>query len=304
MNALAFMDAEIWYGRYDGRQWHEVKRIARAHAAELLPGRSSELVIARSGPAFAYAFDHSAARRSNAAGNQGLVLLHRRGSEWSADTLQTWEGPRAVQLTTDTSGIIVAVFTQAYFEGGRSHGPDLFTARYLRRWDRPQLVMTIPSRYVAAPTVGGRIHTGSPIAWQSAQPGAESANLEWGVFGSDHLIRPIGRLAPTSIMDRPAMLRLGSAGALWIVRDGHSVTSLRFLAAQDTVAQDLGTIQVPVDNPVTHAATLADGTILIVSGGLGRAPSDPPASSYLTTAVVRCTGARRTARAARVPSTQ
>jgi hypothetical protein len=303
-NALAFADAEIWYGRYDGRRWHDVVRIARAYGAELLPGRSSELVIARSGPAFAYAFDQSAARRSNAAGNQGLVLLHRRGSNWKADTLSTWESPRAVQLATDTSGALVAIYTQAYFDSGRFYGPDLFTARYVTHWGQPRVALKIPSRYVAAPMLAGRVHTGSVIAWQSVQPGAQTAILEWGTFGSDHLIRPMGHLAPTSIVDRPAMLNVDGANALWIVRDGNSSTSLRLITAHGDTAHDLGSLRVPADNPEMHAAVVADGTILIVSGALGRAPSDPPATSYLTIAVVRCSGARRLGGATRVPSTQ
>jgi hypothetical protein len=304
MNALAFMDAEIWYGRYDGRRWTDVSRIARVHAAELLPGRSSGLVATPSGIAFAYAFDRSAERGSRAAGNQGLVLLRRRGSEWKADTLQTWEGPGDVQLATDTSGVIVAAYTQAYFEGGRPHGPDLFTARFDARWERPRLAINVPSRYVAAPMLPRRVHAGSVIAWQSAQAGAEGAVLEWGVFGHDQVVRSRGHVAAGSIMDRPAMLQAGGASALWLLRDGKSQTSLRLIVARDTTLQDLGSIQVPLDNPTPHAAVLEDGTILIVTGGLGRSPSDPPASSYLTTAVVRCTGARPVERAVRVPSNQ
>jgi len=303
-NALAFPEAEIWYGRYDGRRWRGVVRIARAYGAELLPGRSSGLVIARTGLAFAYAFDQSAVRRSNAAGNQGLVLLHRRGSDWKADTLPTWESPGTIQLATDTLGALVAIYTHAYFEGGRSHGPDLFTARYATQWDRPRVALKIPSRHVAAPMVAGPVHTGSVIAWQSSEPGTLSAILEWGMFGSDHLVRPMGHLAPTSNGERPAMVKVDGANALWIVRDGQSSTSLRLIAAQGDTARDLGAIRVPADNPVMHAAVLTNGTVLIISGGLGRASSDPPASSYLTTAVVRCTGARRLGGATRVPSTQ
>jgi hypothetical protein len=299
-NALAFADAEVWYGRYDGRRWHDVARIARAYEAELLPGRSSELVIARSGLAFAYAYDQSAARRSNAAGSQGLVLLHGRGSDWKADTLPTWEGPRAIQLAADTSGALVAIYTQAYFEAGRFFGPDLFTARYVTHWDRPRVALKIPSRHVAAPMLAGRVHTGTVISWQSAEPGTASAILEWGTFGSDNLIRPMGQLAPISMGDRPAMLKVDGANALWIVRDGNSLTSLRLIAAQGDIAHDLGSIRIPAHNPAMHAAVLANGAILILSGALGRASSDPPASSYLTTAVVSCSGARRRGSATRV----
>jgi hypothetical protein len=302
-NALAFEDAEIWYGRYDGRRWRELRRIARARGAELLPGRSSELVVAGSGIAFAYAFERRAPRGSNAASGEGLVLLHRRGSEWREDTLPTWEAPRAVQLASDSSGVIVAAFAQSYFDRGRPHGPALFTARFDTRWSPSRLAFDAPPHYVAEPMLSGRVHAGSVITWRSSQPGGGIASLEWGVFTRVYAVQHRGRVAVASSMDRPAVLRVDGASAVWLARDGDSRTALRVFAAQDTTVYNLGAIQLPLDNLVTHAAPLADGTILIVSGGLGRSPSDPPGSSYLTVAAVRCTGAQRSPRVVRIPST-
>lgn len=301
---LAFPSAEIWYGRYDGRAWHDVTRITRVLEAALLPEMSSRLVVTRTGLAFAYAFDQSSVRRSNAHGNQGLVLLHRHGAHWRADTLNTWEAARAIQLTTDSSGTVFAAYAQSYFARQRPHGPALFTARYDTAWTRPQLALDTPPLDLATPMLPPSIGAGSPIAWSATVPGTYSTTLIWGVLARDGVIQPMRRVASIRGVDRPAMLVVDAARTAWLVRDGESRTALRVLVAGRDTVQDLGVIPVPLDNFATHAVALSDATFLIATGGLGRTPSDPPASSYLTEVTVRCQGARPSGRAAQVPSTR
>jgi hypothetical protein len=300
-NLLAFDSAGIWYGRYDGRAWHQVTRVASARRAALLPGMSSDLVVTNAGLSIAYAFDHSMARNSNAPGNQGLVLLHGTGANWSADTLYTWEAPRAVQLAPDSSGTAVAVYAQAYFERPRIHGPSLFTARFDTAWGSPRLALAIPPLYVSEPMLSGHAGAGSRVAWQAALPGTDSSSLDWGVLGRDGGVRRMGHVAPAALGDRPAMVSLDATRTVWLVRDGRSRFSLRVFVSQDTTVQDLGAFPVPLDNFAIHGVILRDGTVLVATGGLGLTPADPPASSYLTAVAVSCAGAR-TSRVIRFPS--
>ncbi len=293
-NPLAFDTADVWYGLFDGRQWRRVERVARTRAASLLPSISSDLVAIRDGLAFAYAFDRSASLHSNAAGNQGLVLLYRRGIRWAADTLFTWESPLSVQLATTPDSAVIAVFASSYFSEGRPHGPVLFTARHDAHWETPRVVFDASPRYVTDPMVAGPWAAGTVVSWRTVTPSVELEveDLEWGFVAADGAVRRIGRIATAQPLDRPAMLQLDTERTVWFVRNGASRRELRVFVTSDSTVSDLGIVHVPLDNFVTRGTTLSNGTILVLTGGVAASPSDPPASSFLTELAVRCPSMR------------
>jgi hypothetical protein len=292
-NALAFEQAELWYGRFDGRRWQGVQRVAHARSASLLPGMSSDLVLAKEGLAFAYSYDRSNALRSNSPGNQGLVLLHRRFGRWSADTLRTWEGPRAVALTALPDEGVLAAFAQTYFQRPRPRGPALFTARYRSAWEDPRLVLDLGPQYVAAPMVASAGAGRHVLAWQTMAPGADTGTLDWGIAITGGQLQRIGPIGPVAPIDRPAMLRLDDRRTVWLARNGASRGELRVLVREDSALTGAGVVRVPLHNFAIVAAPLSGSEVLVVSGGLGDSPHEPPASSYFTVVAVKCPAVRQ-----------
>lgn len=291
-NALVFDSADVWYGNFDGRAWRGIERIGRARSASLLPGMGSDLVSTPEGLAFAYPFDRSASLKSNATGNQGLVMLYRRGRHWVADTLHTWEGPRSVQLVASAENGVLAVFAQSYFTHGRPHGPALFTARYDSGWHSPRLAVDVSPRYVAAPMIVARGTAGHVISWRTAAPGAEAEVIEWGLSDDSGSVRRVGPISNALPLDRPAMVRLSADQTAWFIRNGNSRSEVKAFMAVDSTLSDLGVVRLPLDNFATLGATLPNGDVLLVTGGLGSSASAPVASNFLTALAVRCPVAR------------
>jgi len=316
---MEFDSADVWYGLFDGRTWRHFQHVTRAESARLLPGWGSHLIATPEGPAFAYSLNRRFVRESNTPENRGLVLLQRRETRWVVDTLRTWDAAWAVHLIADGAGGVRAVYTGEYWANGRSHGPVLFMTRHdPSGWSDPRVVLdvspeylaapipvepgstgtvTSSPRYVAAPMLVEPWSAGTIVSWITGRRGMDldfsaHEDTEWGIVSTDGTVRRLGRVASAEIGDRPAALQLDAHRAVWFIRNGDSRQELRAFLAVDSTVHDLGTARVPFDNFVTHGAVLPDGRILIVTGGLGRTPSEPLASSYLTEFAVRCTSER------------
>jgi hypothetical protein len=252
---------------------------------------SSDLIATPDGLAFAYPFDRSFVLKSNAPGNQGLVLLQRRGTRWVEDTLRTWDGPQAVQLVAEGDSGVRAVYAGEYWASGRSHGPVLFTARHdSSHWSAPRIVLDAAPRDVSIPLLVAPWTSGSIVSWITTARSLafDPEDTEWGLVTSDGTVQRRGRIAAAEAGNWPAVLRLDARRTVWFIRNGDSREELHVFMALDSTVHDLGIARVPLYNFVTHGATLPDGRMLLVTGGLGTAAADPPASSFLTTFTVRC----------------
>lgn len=294
-SVLKFDSADVWYGLFDGRAWRNLERITRTLGSSLVPGMSSDLVVTSDGLAFAYAFSRVRELQSNDRGNQGLVLLRRRGSRWLTDTLHTWDDPWAVQLTADAAGGVLALYAQVYFAAGRPHGPALFLARHDSVWADPRLLFEAEGGYVRAPLAIVLRSADTLVSWRTTIHGEEDAKIEWGILaseGPDGIMRQIGPTVPTDPWDKPAMIPLTDGRALWLVRNGESQTELRVFMANGSQVSDLGAIRVPISNGKPIGIPLPDGTALVVTIGLG-GPDEPPASTYLTQPAVTCAAERK-----------
>ena len=293
---LAFETAEVWHGVYKDGRWKRVRRIALASSASLLPGMSSDLIVSKQGVAFAYSYDRAAILKSNAPGNQGIVLLHQRSGEWSADTLRTWEGPRAVQLTLSGDGAMIAVYAQSWFAQSRPQASTLFTARYDTVWNAPVRGPNLDQgTYVTAPLVSAHGSASSAISWRLARYEALPDVLQWGHRSDSGTVRYSGTISEVAPGDRSVVLALDSVRTLWLLRDGASRTHMRAYLGSGAALHDLGVVTLPYDNPAPIAAILEGGKIVIVTGSMGKSSAEPPASSYLTVASVRCKTAMRIA---------
>lgn len=292
---VAFPQADLWYGLFDGRAWLQVAKIASARWASLFPGVSSDLVVTRQGLRFAYSFDPPPSAGLNTPRSQGVVLLHRNGAKWVSDTLFTWEGPRTVHLVTNVDGSVTAMMAQGYFENGRFPGPSLFIAHHDTAWSSARLALDIAPRYIKSPRHVPNIGTGETIiSWHAATAGLEREDLEWGLLSASGGVRRKGHVGAVELQgDQPFMFGLSSGRVLWLVRAGNSRDRLRAIVGSSSGLDTLGVIKVPLDNSKLFGVSLPSDRVIFVSGRLGDLPSEPFGTSYLTTIAVRCRVPRR-----------
>ena len=284
--ALRFDSATIWHGRFDGERWRDVSKIAHAVSAILLPGMTSTLVAGDGALAFAYAFDRSVELASNAEGNQGLVLLHRRGGSWRSDSLLTWEAPRSVQLAFKEDASIEAAFAQGYFRANRVWPPALFVARHDTGWHDVRMAVDASPHEVSTPTLGTQ-GTKSVVSWRIVPLEGDTAILQYGITSGRDTLRPRGAVAVVGQLEWPPMVILDTTNVVWFTRS-KSETALRVMLANSRGVREVAAIQVPLDNLTTVATRISDRQIVVLSGGLGHVPSDPAAASYLTTLTISC----------------
>jgi len=294
-DAVAFRQAEIWYGRYDGRRWHDVQLVARARSALLDGVVSSWLRYDGDSLAFAYPFDRAMEMRSNASSNQGIVLLRRRSGGWRADTLPTWRGPRAVELAADGGGRLTAFIAQEGFEEGRVRPLSLYQARFDGRWRAPRLLeradpLTVHSPIVA--TNGAR----RVLTWRQSTGDPSIVDYRIGVIDGGDSLTHLGSIAARNAIDTPALVRIASDRALLLARDGQARDRMRALLVRGRATQDLGVVELPLQNFTLVAAATSDDRVLVATGALGARPEDPLASTLLTAIAVRCPAAAASVR--------
>lgn len=292
---LDFPQADLWYGLFDGRIWREVKKIGSARSASLLPGMSSDLVATRQGLRYAYSFDLPSRGGPHSPRDQGVVLLHRNGTDWLSDTLFTWEGPRSVHLVANVDGSVTAMMAQDYFENGGFRGPSLFIAEHDTGWTNARLVLDIAPRYVKFPrNVSKSGANETIISWHAATAGVAGEHLDWGVLSASGSVRRAGHVASVEVpFDRPSAFGLSAGRVLWLVRAGNSRDRLRAVVGSTSGLDTLGVFKVPLDNSKLFGVSLPGDRVIFVSGRLGDLPSEPFGTSYLTTIAVRCRVPRR-----------
>lgn len=276
----AFKEATIWYGRFDGQSWHDVKRVAQVTNAKLNPQMSSALVVDRRGLSFAFPFDVSSDRKSNATGNQGVVLVRRTAGKWQLDTLNTWDAPNyvAIGVNQDSAGVTLAL-AQSYFERFRSWPPALFLVRHDTGWHQPQRAYADSTAGVMAPFI--EMGSGEPVvSWSTGDPSDwDRFELQRGVtanHGATFTAQPLG--VTFGYPDAGAAV-LDSHVSVWIVRAEKATTAIRVWVGVGLRRMDLGDINVAVQNLIILAAPLNDRELLVLTGTNGSTDlSSRPAS--------------------------
>ena len=289
LNAFAYDSAEVWYGRYSDGRWANVQRIAHVRAAVLSPGVASAPVLTADGVAFAYPYDLSSERKSNAAGNQGAVVLRQQDAGWVSDTLRTWEAPRSVQLSASDTGGLRMYLSVGYFERPRPRGPALFRARFDSTWTRPTILYEPASGGTATLLAVIPDDAGDVLSWNVQVPEAGRERVEWGIVHGDTL-RRAATVTEAQDVFRPAMVPVDSQTMLWLVREGGATAQLQGYIAAETGVRATGVIPpTPLSNFITPAVRLSSGRIIAVAGGADpTAGASPPFVSYLVELVVSC----------------
>lgn len=164
----------LWYGRFDGRRWRELQRIAAIREANVMTERGSVLLARGERLAFAFAVGGDGQAH-------GVVVAARRSGRWRVDTLPSEQPPRYVRLlpALDTAAWDVVLTRREISRARLSAGsiavvrfdtafgaPHVLARRFERSYDYPQalvqngeLLVTWLTRHDAAP---GRV---SWAAW-------------------------------------------------------------------------------------------------------------------------------------------
>lgn len=278
--------ARIWYGRFDGQQWHDVEVASKAFSAKVNADLSTALITRGAELAFAYAFDQSRLRQSNARGNQGVVLLTRRSGIWRADTLHTAIGPNYVAMVAPPQGPIRVGIVQAYFDAsGRLHGSSLFEAAYGTSWAIPRLVAGAGVATVRRPRV---VASGDIVlTWQIA---GTRPRLEWTALetsaDSELPIRST-ELSPHALdFD---VVGLKDVGLVWLVPGVAEPDRITVLVRHGDRVHAGGIVQAP-NSGLAFRAVALDTTIALASTRVMLSTEVASAQTYLTILAVSCHG--------------
>ena len=289
-----WLNANLWYGRFDGRAWHDISQLGGVRSAYLSNNSTSDLVSVRGALYFAFPYDRTVELHASPAGSSGLVMLKRRGGRWTFDTLPTWRGPDQVQLAPNAdSATVSAAIAQVFFENHRSHHSSLFVVKYDSAWHEPQLAVTDSStsqRYVADPKI--RVAgTRTLVAWVTGPAGAAFSarrNIEWAMVPSDVRALVARPLESKSLLDVFDLTTWDEHRTLWFLRDGDSNSQVRVLMTDTAATSDLGVVVAPLDNYGPIAWALPDHTVLLITGKRGVAEDEAPAATYFTRLTVSC----------------
>lgn len=215
-----------------------------------------------------------------------MVRHHER--RWVSDTLLTWEAPDVIDLVRERGSAFRAVFTQAYFARGRSHPRSLFTAQYTDRWGSPELILEDSLGYIGAPLIAPGDSPLRAIAWRRASFDTWRETVRWGELSTDGALQARGDIADFDPSRRVGVVETAAHHTLLFMPSDSSRSEMRLSVIHGGTIDMLRTVRVPAAQSVTLGASLPDGSVLIVTGKLGRTATEPAASSYLTAITVQC----------------
>ena len=278
--------AEIWSGRFDGRHWSAVTRVAITRAASLKPEFTSRLVRNDVGElAFAYPL-HGVSPTA------GVVVLRRTDGRWRSDSIVT---PARVDYVSVEPSLTGRGWTLVYrmpnlslesFSLGTISTVSLDSA-----WQVPRVVIHGGDTRFTDPVL---VRVGDDLIaswWQ--RPGDPLFPL--GPIGTVRWVRvdsASARYAPqASIAAREGtefrLVSLGRRTALWVLRDFTRTSHVSLSAWHAGVAVELEALALTNDTGMSVVAR-DDSTASLLSSKFGRGAGDPPITSMLTTVSLQC----------------
>ena len=278
--------AELWFGHFDGLRWSAVDLVAVTRGASLRPEYSSRLVRNHLGDlAFAYPFLWGAP-------TPGIVLLRRSAGRWRADTLRTTERVDYVSVEPSRSG---HGWTLAYRMPNTTRGSfslaTLWTVTVDSTWTTPRVVVHGEYTRLTDPVL---VKVGDELLsswWQrpadAMAPSGPIGTVRWAyVDTAAAMYAPQTRIA-AGVGTEFRLVSLGPSIALWVLRDLTTTSRVSLSAWHAGVAAELGALELTNDTGMSVVAR-DDSTVSLLSSRFGRGPGDPPVTSTLTTATLRC----------------
>jgi hypothetical protein len=268
----------VWYGRFDGDQWHGLTRAATVHHALLNAQFSSDLGVDGERLRFAFGFDKSAATGSSARGNQGVIMLRRDQGVWTLDTLHTPASPTYVQLARGHGGSWQAAIVRSYAGASGSGSSSLFLAAYDTAWAEPRLLVAGDAQPISEPSVIA-VRNGLVTTWlRRATPVIEMAVAQPGV-GAATISTVFASTADYSAVAIDSTV-------LWLTAlSKDSVRAVLYRGGQSLPA---GTIVVDHDSPLRLAVPVSPRDIVLFTSRVQRSPAESPAITIMSRVTIWC----------------
>lgn len=276
--------ATLWHGRFDGLRWRDVGRVTSVTGAALQAGLGSELVSVGNRLRFAFAFDQAAS--ANHREQRGVVLLRQGADRWSEDTLVTSAMPHYVQLTAATDDALVLGIVQI-----RRRGAETVPTLTLTRYDSVWGATYVPERESgggASRPILRALETGISVSWVTDKTNARPQRLHAATLTRDGRVVDRRIVATGDGVEDMDAIALDSARVVWLHRDGRSISAVRGIIQSSGNLHALGRFGIPLNNPRPRLAKLSPKNLLVLSSGLGQAPNDNPATSYVAQLRLHC----------------
>ena len=275
--------ATLWYARLEKGTWRAVQRLAAVRGASLSHEASSELLLRNGQLSFLFPFVDD--RDSSSTG--GLILLRRRNSTWSWDTLRTYRKPSSVRGRHAPTGAIVAVFPQ---EGptNDSIAQRLYVARFDSTWRSRRVIAGDGARAVMTPDLVAQ-RDGFIVSWNSLYSGQPaSLRLEWLRLDTSDDVSMRSVVDAGRNTDSFELVAVDPQRALWLYHGAPYEQSAAVVMAVDSSLTRLADLRAPFFNPVTNSIALSGSRYLVFTQKVGLLENEPMAASHTTILEIRC----------------
>lgn len=284
--------ASLWYAHFAAGRWTHIHRIARVRGAALNPTMTSALVGWRDKTAFAFGYDLSTERKSNAPGNQGLVILRGAAESWQQDTLKTWAMPRTVSLLRFGRERLSAVYSQEYFENHRAYGSALFYVSLTPSLGVPKRLVDATERHVSYSYASNVIDDVALVSWVSVgqRSDGDSANV---AFLNAHgaLTRPFS-VSGVASNDRPLPLLARDGRGILFARAGTSRSDVLAIVVDSSHILAMQSLRVPFENFVLRGIAGGSRSFDLITGALSVEGNGASPSSIETRVATDCSARR------------
>jgi len=282
--------ATLWYARFDNGTWRSVQRIAAVRGASLNEEASSDFLERDGQLSFLFPFVDD----RDSASTGGVILLRRRQSTWSWDTLRTYRRPSAVRARHGPTGeSITSVFPQ-YGPGLDSIAERLYVARFDSTWSARRVIAGDGLRAVMAPDLVAE-GDGFIVSWNSWRAGQfGSLGLEWLRLNSNNhvVVRSVVDSGKTTFPFE--LVSADQQRPLWLYHGAPYQQAAALVMALDSGLMRFADLRAPFFNPATISIALSRSRYLVFTQKVGQTETEPMAASYTTLLQIRCpTSAQR-----------
>lgn len=281
--------AAVWYGRFDGSRWHDVTKLFVTTNSALAANLSSSLVADETEIAFAFAFDNAAATQAAPGRGQGVVLVHGTPRAWSADTLFGQFRPSYVRLTRAAKPDAWDVaFVEPYFDQSRRlRASSVFVTNFDGHWGKPRLVADAGGHSgLGGLEVVRDPHGGAVFSW-IRQDGPVLPRIQATMLKGDDAQMP-DTFAVRDSAGTYALAISPNGSLAWLVKSAGPPIQTRAIVVRDGHRLDSVALSVPNDGLRTFVVAETDSTFVFVSTALRKTDREAPASTMLSSLILRC----------------
>lgn len=279
----------IWYGEYSGRRWHRVQRVASLTRARFRDVTASHLVVDDRG-ALAFAYPLGRNVDLDSPDRPGVVLLHRSGVAWRADTLATPFPVAYVSLVPGARRDSWRVMYQMMPPLGHSDGLGWISlVAFDGAWRARELAVMHRTRGL---TRGSLLAVGRDLfaTWtqdRGVTTWGKQVDLRWSPLMPSATM--VAETAPiiAPLANEYVVVQFPDQSILWSVRDSLTAESVRLQYARGAMAVDAGAVSAP-NHASWTVVPLADRRALLLTARIDETPGAIPVQQVATRLELNC----------------